>query len=171
MANRVLLGKDGNGDYCLKVSASGANVLTTSNLTFNSLITDSTSGVTSTEGRAFNVIQSGVINGSGTTAATYSVQFPSIVDNSGNYSIPFVHALYEKTVTETNIAAGYYTGYGYHASGTFSWGAYMLLESHGFNSSGGNYTSGTQYGRLRFNASNPGNMSLSYYILAIPAHG
>lgn len=171
MANRVLLGKDGNNDFCLKVSASGQNVLTTSDLIYNSLITDSTSGITSAQGRAFNVVQSGVINGSGTTAATYAVQFPSIVDNSGNYSIPFVHALYEKTVTETNISAGYYTGYGYDGSGTFSWGAYITVESHGFNVSGGNYTSGTQYGRVRFTASNPGNMSLSYYILAIPAHG
>ena len=172
MANRVLLGKDGNNDFCLKVSASGQNVLTTTDLTYNSLVTDSTSGITSAQGRAFNVIQSGFIDGSGPdTTTTYSVQFPSIVDNSGDYSIPLVHVLYEKTVNETNIDAGYYTGYGYDSNGTFSWGAYMFVDSHGFNASGGNYTSGTQYGKIQFSVSNPANMSLSYYVLAIPAHG
>ena len=153
----------------MKVSKAGQNVLSTDNsvLTFNTRITDSTSGYTSTGGRSFIVIQSGVISpSSGTQSVVY---FPSIVDNSGNYTAPFIHCLYEKETTDVGAVAGYYWGYSNDSAG-YNYGAYLQAYSHGFNSSGGNWTSGTQYGRITWTYKNPAALSISYYILAVPVH-
>lgn len=174
MANRVLIGKDTGNNYALKVSKSGQNVLSTDPgvLTFNSQINDSTSGITSAGGRSFNVLQSGSISPSGGTDANSEssyVYFPSIVDNSGNYTIPFVHALYEKEETDIGADAGYYWGYS-NASDGYSFGAYFQIYSHGFNSTGGNHSSGTQYGRIEFTYRTGSKLSISYYILATPVH-
>lgn len=171
MANRILIGKDPNNVYCLKVSKAGQNVLSTDNsvFTFNTRITDSTSGYTSTGGRAFNVIQSGVISPTGSTDTSSVVYFPSIVDNSGNYAAPFIHCLYEKEVAITGVPAGYYWGYSNDTAG-YNYGAYLQAYSHGYNSSGGNWTSGTQYGRITWTYKDPLKLSISYYVLAVPCH-
>jgi len=164
MANRLLIGKDGSNKYGLKVSTPGNNVITTTNLSFNTTITDSSSGIVSAGGRSF------VVNSSGSIAAavtTKRASFPSIVNSNGDYTTPLILLMTRLTQANGSFAAGRYWGYGF---GTFAAGigAYMDVYSHGFNSTGGNWTSGTQYGRVDFTCGAPTITDISYFIMSAP---
>ncbi len=147
MANRVLLGNRSTGGYGLYISKAGSNVLNCdlNDLTFNSNLSDSTSGIVDNKGGMYAPYANGTVTRASAAYAavtTWPTSDFTYEDGSGNdiVTIPLVLlTLKSGSTTQTD-------SWQYNASSSMTGGASYIYagghNSNGLTIGGGPYNRG-----------------------------